>query len=179
MIKRVLDVLVALFGLLIALPLLPFIAFGIKLESSGPVVISVPRVGKNGKVFPHYRFRTVAGDPPKKTRFGRFLGNKSMDDIATLFSVLRGDLSLVGPRPEWPERVNLDDPDWQKVLSVKPGLTGLGLITFNKTYNQTPIAKRLEVECHYIDHKSLAYDFEIFLKTLSLWSKMGHIKGRI
>ena len=179
MIKRALDILAASMGLLITLPLLPFIAFGIKLESPGPVIISVPRVGKDGKVFPHYRFRTASGNPPKKTRFGRFLGNRSMDDIAALLNVLSGDLSLVGPRPEWPERVDLNHPDWQKVLSVKPGLTGLGLIVFNKNYNQTPIERRLKVERYYVDNHSLMYDLKIFLKTLNLWLKMGHIKGKI
>jgi lipopolysaccharide/colanic/teichoic acid biosynthesis glycosyltransferase len=177
--KRLFDILGALLGLTLALPIMPFLALGIKLDSPGPILIAVPRVGQGGKIFAHYRFRTMAGDPLRKTRFGRFMGNRSLDDIPTLFNVLRGDLSLVGPRPEAPDRVDLTDPEWQSVLSVKPGLTGLGLLTFNEQYNQTAVKTRIQPEIYYAEHSSLRFDLRLLGRTFAMWLKMGHIKGRM
>lgn len=179
MFKRLFDIIGALLGLIIALPLMLILALGIKLDSPGPVFIGVTRVGKGGKLFSHYRFRTMAGEPLRKTRFGRFMGNLSLDDIPTLFNVLRGDLSMVGPRPEEPAKVDLADPDWQKVLSVRPGLTGLGLLTFNAQYNQTSVRERIQPEIYYADHSSLLFDLRLLWTTLRMWLRMGHIKGRI
>src|SRR5262249_52568156 len=119
--KRILDLCVALGILVISLPLALIIAVGIRLDSPGPVIISTRRVGRGGQPFSHYRFRTMAGYPLQKTRFGRLIGNLSLDDLPTLWNVLRGDMSLIGPRPEIPEKVDLADANWQKVLSVRPG----------------------------------------------------------
>ena len=179
MFKRLFDILGALVGLALALPIMPLLALGIKLDSPGPILIAVPRVGKGGKIFAHYRLRTMAGEPLRKTRFGRFMGNRSLDDIPTLFNVLRGDLSLVGPRPEAPAKVDLTDPEWQTVLAVKPGLTGLGLLTFNERYNQTAVKTRIQPEIYYAEHSSLLFDLRLLGRTFVMWLKMGHIKGRM
>jgi lipopolysaccharide/colanic/teichoic acid biosynthesis glycosyltransferase len=176
--KRVFDLVVALAILLIGWPLALLIALGIKLDSSGPVIISTRRVGRGGQLFAHYRFRTMAGHPLQKTRFGRLIGNLSLDDLPTLWNVIRGDLSLIGPHPESPEQVELSDADWQKVLAVRPGLSGLGLLTLRERYNQTAIKDRLQLELYYAQHSSFQFDMELLVKTLFWWIRMGHVKGR-
>src|SRR2546426_11257512 len=118
MAKRTFYLIIASLGIAALMPLAFIIAIGIKLDSPGPVIISTQRVGRGGKIFAHYRFRTMAGEPLRKTRFGRFIGNLSLDDIPTLWNVISGDLGLIGPRPETPDKVDLADADWQKVLLV-------------------------------------------------------------
>ena len=178
MAKRTFDLVIASLGMVALMPLALIIAIGIKLDSAGPVIISTRRVGRDGKIFPHHRFRTMAGEPLQKTRFGRLIGNLSLDDIPTLWNVMRGDLSLIGPRPETPDRVDLTDADWQKVLSVKPGLSGLGLLTFLDRYNQTSIKKRIQPDVYYAEHQSLLFDMQLMVRTLYWWLKTGHLKGR-
>jgi lipopolysaccharide/colanic/teichoic acid biosynthesis glycosyltransferase len=113
------------------------------------------------------------------TRFGRSIGSLSLDEIPVLWNIFKGDLSLFGPRPEVPEKVDLSDPDWQKVLSVRPGLMGLGLLTFRERYNQTSVKERIQPEITYVEHQSLKLDMQIFTKTLFYWLRMGHIKGKV
>lgn len=179
MIKRIFDVTISTFAALLSIPLMLAIGLLIKLESTGPAIISTQRVGKHGQHFAHYRFRTMAGSPPQKTRFGRFIGNLSLDDIPTLWNVIRGDMSLVGPRPEVPEKVDLDNPIWQKILSVRPGILGLGLVTFLDRYNQTPVTERIMPELYYVEHQSWWFDLQLILKSLYLWLKHGHLKGKV
>lgn len=175
--KRILDILVALVILVVSAPLALLIAVGIRLESPGPVIISTRRVGRDGQLFSHYRFRTMAGQPLQKTRFGRLIGNLSLDDLPTLWNVTRGDMSLIGPRPEIPENVDVADTTWQKVLSVRPGLSGLALLTLRERYNETSVTERLQPEVYYAEHSSLLFDIQLMLKTLYWWLRMGHVKG--
>ena len=176
--KRVLDILIALGILIVCSPLAIMIAIGTKLDSPGPVIVSTRRVGRGGRLFSHYRFRTMAGNPLQKTRFGRFIGNRSLDDIPTLWNIVRGDMSIIGPRPEIPENVDLSDPNWRKVLSVRPGLSGLGLLTLRERYNQTSVPERLQPEVYYAEHSSFLFDLQLMLQTLYWWLRMGHVKGR-
>ena len=175
--KRILDILVALVILVASSPLDLLIALGIRLDSPGPVIISTRRIGRDGQLFFHYRFRTMAGHPLQKTHFGRLIGNLSLDDLPTLWNVIRGDMSLIGPRPEIPENVDVADATWQKVLSVRPGLSGLALLTLRENYNKTSVAERIEPEVYYAEHSSLLFDVQLMLKTLYWWLKMGHVKG--
>ena len=176
--KRVLDILIALGILIVCSPLVIVIALGTKLDSPGPVIVSTRRVGRGGRLFSHYRFRTMAGNPLHKTRFGRFIGNRSLDDLPTLWNVVRGDMSLIGPRPEIPEKVDLSDANWRKVLSVRPGLSGLGLLTLRERYNQTSVQERLQPEVYYAERSSFLFDVQLMLQTLYWWLRMGHMKGR-
>jgi len=136
-------------------------------------------VGLRGRVFQHYRFRKMKGEPPKLTRFGRFISSLSLDDLPTLLNVIKGDLSLVGPRPFAPEEVNLHDPVWKAVLSVKPGLTGLSLLMLKGRYNQATLSERLQPELWYAEHGSFRTDMQILGATLVAWLRMGHVKGKI
>jgi lipopolysaccharide/colanic/teichoic acid biosynthesis glycosyltransferase len=175
--KRILDILAALVILVVSSPLTLLIALGIRLDSPGPVIISTCRAGRDGQPFLHYRFRTMAGHPLQKTRFGRLIGNFSLDDLPTFWNVIRGDMSLIGPRPEIPENVDVADVTWQKVLSVRPGLSGLALLTLRERYNETSITERLQSEVYYAEHSSLLFDAQLMLKTLYWWLRMGHVKG--
>ncbi len=136
-------------------------------------------MGRHGKPFSYFRFRTMGGEPLRRTRFGRLIGNLSLDDIPTLWNVLRGDMSLIGPRPELVEKVDLTDPDWQKVLSVKPGLSGPALLTLRERYNQTTVKERIQPDIKYAENSSLTYDIRLLFETLYWWIRnRGHIKGR-
>jgi lipopolysaccharide/colanic/teichoic acid biosynthesis glycosyltransferase len=178
LIKRIGDCALALTLLAALLPLMGLIALGVRLTSPGPAVIATTRVGRGGRLFPHFRFRTMAGQPPRKTRFGRLIGNLSLDDLPTLWNVVRGDMSLIGPRPEVPENVDLGDPDWQTILRVRPGLAGPGLLTFLDRYNQTPIHERIQPDVYYARHASWRLDLALMASTVAQWVRRGHLKGR-
>lgn len=177
-VKRIFDVFVILVLGIILAPVALIIALAVKLEGRGPVVIYTERMGQFGKPFKHYRFRTMAGSPLRKTTLGRVIGNLSLDDLPTLCNVFKGDLSIVGPRPEAPEKVNVLDPDWQKVLSVKPGLTGMGILSLRETYNTASVQERIKPELKYVTHHSFWLDMQLILQTLYWWLRKGHIKGK-
>jgi lipopolysaccharide/colanic/teichoic acid biosynthesis glycosyltransferase len=178
MLKRACDLVFASFWGVLLLPPGLLIAVAIRLESPGPALHATPRLGRFGKEFHYYRFRTRAGTPPQYTRLGRFVGNLSLDEIPVLWNNLQGDLSFVGPRPELPDKVDLSDPDWQKVLSVRPGLMGLGLLTLKDRYNYSSLKERIQPEIDYVEHQSLRLDALILVKTIYWWMRMGHIKGK-
>jgi exopolysaccharide biosynthesis polyprenyl glycosylphosphotransferase len=186
MLKRAFDVIVSAGLLTLLSPLFPLIALAIRLDSRGPVFFSQRRAGLGGSPFRMYKFRTMAWDAeerlgevvslddliepmfklrrdPRVTRFGRFLRRLSLDELPQLFNVLKGDMSLVGPRPEELLLVERYGPEHRFRLEVKPGITGpmqvcgRGELTF---------AERLAVEHDYIEHMSLARDLRILLLTL-------------
>jgi len=132
-IPRWADVVVALLGLILFSPLLAVIAIAIVVNSRGAVLFSHQRVGKGGRPFTLYKFRTMRasssgpqvtsrGDQ-RVTKVGKFLRKTKLDELPQLWNVLKGDMSLVGPRPEVPRYVNLEDIRWQRVLMAKPGIT--------------------------------------------------------
>ena len=177
MLKRTFDLMVATMCLVISLPVALIIAALIKLSSPGPVLYATRRVGKDGRIFVHYRFRTMVGNPPQLTRFGRKIGNLTLDEIPALWNVIQGDLSLIGPRPAQPEEVNLADADWRKVISVRPGICSLGVLTFLDRYNQTPVEARMRPDAYYAEHRSWRLDIRLLLITLYRLVQMGHLKG--
>jgi lipopolysaccharide/colanic/teichoic acid biosynthesis glycosyltransferase len=130
---RGVDVAVALVGLLLTSPLLVVSAVLVGLTSSGGIFFRQRRVGQFGRTFDLYKLRTMrssnggpqvtSGDDSRITRAGRFLRKTKLDELPTLWNVLKGDMALVGPRPEVPRYVKLDEPDWQLVLATRPGLT--------------------------------------------------------
>jgi lipopolysaccharide/colanic/teichoic acid biosynthesis glycosyltransferase len=179
MIKRLFDsVIAAVLGIL-CLPLALLIACAIWLESGSPIIYPSLRVGQFGNPFFYFRFRTMAGNPLRKTRFGRFIGNLSLDELPALWNILKGDLSIVGPRPEIPEKVDLSDPVWQTILSVRPGITGLGLLSYLDKYNETDVQERIQPDLFYALNHSFSLDIRLMWKTVYLWAKMGHLKGKM
>lgn len=176
-IKRMLDLVFALTGLVIFLPFWLLIGLLIRLDSPGKAVFTHTRVGKNGKPFILYKFRTMykgvkdeelAPQSPhdkRITKIGRFLRRTSLDEMPQLINVLKGEMSLVGPRPEMPFIVENYTPLERKRLLVKPGLTGLWQIMGRK---DLPLHHNVEYDFYYITRRSLWMDFVIILKTVAV-----------
>jgi lipopolysaccharide/colanic/teichoic acid biosynthesis glycosyltransferase len=183
---RLLDVLVASLILIVTAPVLLVITFLIKCDSPGPIIYGSPRVGRNGKAFRLLRFRTVDQSLPahlsmqeRLSRVGSFIRNYSLDDLPNAFNVLKGELSLVGPRPTEPELVDLNDPAWQKVLTVRPGYISWAILELASAYNASPWSLKLQLEEEYIQKKSLVFDVLVLRKAVrGLIASRGNIKAR-
>ncbi|MDB4433330.1 sugar transferase [bacterium] len=174
-IKRALDVAGALVALLISAPLWAWCALRIRLDSRGPVLFCHERVGQGGKLFTMYKFRTMergarpyevaprSEDDGRVTRYGLWLRRTSIDELPQLINVLRGEMSLVGPRPEMPFIVSQYD-EWQRRrLLVKPGITGMWQILGRK---DLPMHSNLQYDFYYIRNRSLSLDLSILLRTV-------------
>ncbi len=175
MTKKALDLVVSITGLIITSPLWILIAILIKLDSKGPVLIKQSRVGWNGQPFTIFKFRTMRCDVPlyqlaphdqtdfRITRIGRFLRRFSLDELPQLWNIFKGEMSLVGPRPEMEFIVKNYQP-WQNFrLKAKPGLTGLWQILGRK---DIPLHENLEYDFYYVTNRSLLLDSTIILKTI-------------
>ena len=191
-IKRVIDISISLILLILLIPILIVVSILIKLESTGPVFFRQSRIGQNGHPFTIYKFRTMyvyaneniqrkylkeilekeneqpvfrIVDDPKITRIGRFLRITSLDELPQLINILKGDMSLVGPRPSLPFEYSKYE-DWQKErVTVKPGITGLWQISgrFRMSYDEM-----VKLDISYIKKRSILLDIEILIKTVSL-----------
>ncbi|MHC4072176.1 MAG: sugar transferase [Planctomycetota bacterium] len=174
--KRGYDVLIALSALIILSPLLAIIGLIIRLSSNGTAVFKQERAGMNGKPFVFYKFRTMKagvdpyGPSPKSggdtrlTRFGRFLREYSLDELPQLFNILKGDMSVVGPRPLYLSQI----PEWnerqKRRLCVKPGLTGLAQVSGRGRITRE---EKLELDVKYVETASLSGDVRIILATIA------------
>jgi lipopolysaccharide/colanic/teichoic acid biosynthesis glycosyltransferase len=185
-VNRALDVTVAGLGLVVAGPLLAVAALAVKLEDGGPVLYRQTRVGKDGADFELLKLRTMVvgaeklgagwsvdrGDP-RITRSGRMLRKLSLDELPQLWNVVRGDMSLIGPRPTLRYQVDRYDERQRRRLDVLPGLTGWAQI-HGRT--RLPWSERIELDLWYVEHRSAAVDLKIFLRTpLALFG--GTYKG--
>ena len=173
--KRGLDIFLALAAMVILSPVLVAIWITIRLSSKGPAVFKQERAGKNGKPFVFYKFRTMKldvdpfGPSPKSgkdrrlTKVGKFLRECSLDELPQLFNVLKGDMSIVGPRPLYLSQI----PEWserqKKRLLVKPGLTGLAQI---QGRGEITIEEKLEFDVKYVENAGLLTDIRIMLTTI-------------
>lgn len=188
--KRILDILAAAVGLLIlALPMV-LIALFIKLDDGGSVFFKQKRVGKDHEVFNILKFRTMVEDAPAKggqvtvegdsriTKIGHFLRKFKLDELPQLINVLLGHMSLVGPRPEVPQYVEMYNRDQSRVLLVRPGITDLASITYRseseilaraedpeKAYIEEIMPDKLRLNLEYIKNMSLGYDLKLIFKT--------------
>jgi len=187
--KRLLDLCGAIVGLLVSLPVLVFIAIAIKLDSRGPVFFTQVRVGRQGRPFRLYKFRSMVVDADKHsaitgsvdarvTRVGRMLRPLRLDELPQLLNVLKGEMSLVGPRPEAPSIVSRYTAEQRRVLEVPPGLTGLTQLTHldeasrmppgadpTEHYVQHVLMGKLEQDLHYIESRTFLGDVAILLRT--------------
>ncbi len=184
--KRLLDVGASLFGLLLLLPLFPFIVLLIRLESPGPIFFRQKRVGREGRLFHCYKFRSMAVDAeqqkdrlahlneatgaafkikedPRITGVGRFLRRSSLDEFPQLVNVLRGEMSIVGPRPQIPSEVAEYSPTHACRLLVTPGLTCLWQISGR---SHLEFEEWMQLDLAYVTAQSLTLDVSILLRTL-------------
>lgn len=179
MLKRIMDVAGSLFGIIITSPVMLVVAICIKLSSPGPVIFKQERVGLHNKPFYMYKFRSMeiqapgkekkawtVRDDPRVTNVGKILRRTSLDELPQLFNILRGDMSLVGPRPERPlfvEKFREEIPRYMVKHQVRPGLTGWAQV--NGLRGDTSIKKRIEYDVYYIENWTMGFDIKIILMT--------------
>jgi len=179
-VKRTMDIVISLITLIILAPLLLLVAIAIKLDSPGPVLYRQTRLGKNDRPFSILKFRSMRKDAEKgkagwstagdvrRTRVGRFIRPLGIDELPQLINVIKGEMSLVGPRPERPEHVEhfeLEIPAYSSRHRVRPGLTGWAQI--NGLRGDTDILERVEHDVYYIENWNPWLDIKILLKTLT------------
>jgi len=174
-IKRTIDIFAVLAISPLVLVISLVIAIFIRLTDGAPVVFQQTRAGKNGRPFTFYKFRTMrtdvdpfgpsprSGEDPRLTRLGRFLRLTSLDELPQLWNVLKGDMSLIGPRPLYMAQAAEWNPRQLKRLRVQPGMTGLAQI---KGRGSLTIEEKLELDVHYVEQQSLWLDAQIFLTTV-------------
>lgn len=196
--KRAMDIGIASFGLLLTSPIVIASAIAVRLDSRGPVLFKSPRVGLGRKPFNLYKLRTMrfddsgsgpqvtTGGDERITRVGRILRKTKIDELPQLINVLKGEVSLVGPRPEVPKYVELYPREYDRILSVKPGLSDRATLEFvgeeeiladsddpEKTYIEEIMPRKLDHYLRYVDNHSLVEDLEVVVMTVC------RIAGRI
>lgn len=187
--KRVVDILCSLIGLVLLSPLLLAVTVAIKLSSKGNVIYKQKRVGFGGSAFTIYKFRTMVigaekleqflsqemlelyntnrklNKDPRITKIGEFLRKTSIDELPQLLNILKGDMSIVGPRPIMLDEIDMYGDNYEQYITVKPGLTGLWQI---QSRDNTLMSARSELDLEYIQNKSFTYDNEIVLRTIKV-----------
>lgn len=190
--KRTLDLVAGSFGVLLVSPLLIIAAVAVKLDSRGPVLFRQQRMGRGMKPFNILKFRTMVvdaaqlgssltvGRDPRITRVGRLLRRTKLDELPQLFNVVTGDMSLVGPRPEVPQYVDLYREDFEQILAVRPGITGLASIKFRHEaellaqaqnpeheYITRVLPEKIVLAKEYLRRATLVFDLTLIVKTLT------------
>ncbi|MBX3658720.1 MAG: sugar transferase [Ramlibacter sp.] len=181
--KRLVDLVLSLVALLLLSPVLAAAALAVLLNDGRPVLFRHQRVGLGGREFGMLKFRSMvvnaatlgpwhtASDDPRITRVGRFLRRSSIDELPQIINVLRGDMSLVGPRPDVPAQRSLyTDEQWRQRCSVRPGITGLAQALYRS--DSTP-AQRLDADLRYTREAGLWLDLKIMVWTLSRLTGRG------
>ena len=180
--KRVMDLILATVGLFGCLPVMGLVALAIRLDSKGPVFFRQDRVGRNGRVFTLYKFRSMhataeeqsgavwaSPSDPRITHVGRILRRTRLDELPQLFNVLSGDMSFIGPRPERPEFVRIlmqEIPFCMQRLSVKPGITGWAQVSHQYAASLDESVEKLQFDFYYIKNLSVFLDLVILLHTI-------------
>jgi lipopolysaccharide/colanic/teichoic acid biosynthesis glycosyltransferase len=191
--KRTVDILLSSVGLVIISPLLILISIGIRLESKGPILYRGVRVGRRGRPFRIFKFRSMVQDAerlgaastnasdPRVTRIGRFIRRFKLDELPQLFNVLKGDMSFVGPRPEVQKFVDLYTEPEKRILTVRPGITDWASIRFHnegeiiqasgiedadEAYARLIRPEKLRLQMKYVDEQSIVTDLKIILLTV-------------
>jgi len=193
--KRAFDIIFSVFILIILIPFIIIIAVIIKLDSAGPVFVKLERVGQKGRKFLFFKFRSMIEgahamkkdliaynersdgplfkmkNDPRITRFGKFLRKTSIDEIPQFFNVIKGDMSVVGPRPHEPEEVSRYQKDHKKLLTIKPGMTGMAQVSGRSDLN---FEEEATLDVYYIENWSLLLDLQLIFRTpFALVSRRG------
>lgn len=190
-VKRVFDFLLSLFGIIILSPIFIIVSIAIKLDSKGSILFLQKRVGRYGKEFNIYKFRTMVTDAEKLgkqitvgkdnriTKVGAFLRKFKIDELPQLFNVVKGDMSLVGPRPEVPKYVALYNEEQKKVLDVRPGITDIASLRYKdendilgkvdnpeEYYINVIMKDKLNLNLEYIEKGNVFFDIYLIFKTI-------------
>lgn len=179
--KRLMDIVCALMGLILLSPLLVLIALSLKIQRNGPVIFRQSRIGLGGKPFTIYKFRTLSSeaeeDGPQliantnescSTKLERFLRGHHLDELPQMWNVLRGDMSLVGPRPErqyYIDKIMEKDSRYSLIYQMRPGLTSEATLYNGYTDTMEKMLRRLHMDLYYLEHRSLWLDCKIIIKT--------------
>lgn len=178
--KRIIDIAASIIAMMILMPVYLIVAIGVKMSSKGPVFYSHERIGLHGKPFTMYKFRSMFLDAEKNgpqlsskndkriTRFGKFLRKVRLDEIPQFYNVLKGNMSLVGPRPErkfYIEQIIQKAPHYKLLHKVKPGITSWGQVKYGYAETVDQMIERLKFDVLYIENMSLAVDFKILIYT--------------
>lgn len=192
MAKKIFDIIFSFFGLILVFPILFIFGILVKVDSPGPAFYLAKRVGKGGKEFKMYKFRSMvinadkiggpstSGDDPRLTKMGKFLRSHNLDELPQLINVLKGEMSFVGPRPEVPSEVARYDEETKKIiLSVKPGMTDLATLSNlheeeilkgeadpHEAYRRLIQPQKLKLAEEYVKTRSFWLDIKILLRTL-------------
>lgn len=179
--KRIFDVFVSLVSMILLMPAYIFVAIGVKVTSPGPIIYAQDRIGLGGKTFKMYKFRSMYNDAEKNgpqlssetddriTSFGRFLRKVRLDEIPQFFSVIKGDMSIVGPRPErkyYIDQIVRRSPHYRLLHKVRPGITSWGQVEYGYASTVDEMIERLKFDLLYIENMSLAMDFKILIYTI-------------
>jgi lipopolysaccharide/colanic/teichoic acid biosynthesis glycosyltransferase len=182
-IKTIFDYFITLVGILLLLPLIVILALLIKMTGKGPVVFSQKRIGKNGKPFVIYKFRSMhleidnglhlLSDKQDKriTKLGRFMRKHKLDEIPNFINVLKGEMSIIGPRPEQQYYIDLiiqRDGRYRNLQLIKPGITSWGQVKYGYASNVDEMLKRMEYDLFYIENRSFRFDLKIVFCTLGI-----------
>ena len=187
-VKRIIDVLWSLYGLVVCIPVFAAAALVVKLDSEGPAFFALNAAGMGGCSFRQWKFRTMVngarenGDrfetsayDPRITRVGRFLRRWSIDELPQLWNVLRGDMSLVGPRPTFLEVAAKYSPEQSRRLAMRPGITGLAQVSGR---NALSWEERIPLDIYYVEHSSLAMDLRILALTVPALFRGSEVYGK-
>jgi len=182
-IKRLVDVFASIAGLILLLPLMAYITMRVWLSSKGPVFFTQERIGHEGKPFTMYKFRSMhvhaeysgpalsTDNDPRITSYGRVIRKWRMDEIPQLWNVLKGDMTLVGPRPErqfYIDRITEHAPNYTRLQQLKPGLTSMGIVNFGYASSVPEMIDRQRHDQYYFENRSIRLDLLIMISTLDV-----------
>lgn len=181
LLKRFMDIAISLIAILFLIPVYATVALGVRLSSKGPIFYSHKRIGYKGKIFKMIKFRSMyqnseqagpqlsSDDDPRITPFGKFLRKVRLDEIPQFFTVLKGDMALVGYRPErqyFIEQITNEAPHYQLLLKIKPGITSWGQVKYGYAENVDEMIQRLKYDILYLENMTIAMDIKILFYTL-------------
>ena len=179
--KRLMDILISSIAIILLLPLYLFLAIGVKCSSKGPIFYSQERIGYQGKPFKIIKFRSMftdaekngpmlsSEDDPRITKFGRFMRRSRLDEVPQFFNVLKGEMSLVGPRPErqyYIDKIVEKAPYYRLLLGIKPGITSWGQVKFGYAENVDEMVERMRFDLLYLENMSIQMDIKIMIYTI-------------